>query len=440
MPKKILRDVISSTRQRSKIERPNLFEKRQVDNSAMPKKTRRKSFNHNVKAKEFNSLSSARFAIWGIAICALVFFLFVLLSFFSATVIKIVPVQKNVTVSGPFRAVKAAGDDVLSYNIVIQEHSTSTEVPATGEKKVHRKASGKIVIYNKYSSKPEELIKRTRFETEEGYEYRIDKPVIVPGTTVEDGNIVPGSIEVTVYADIPGDEYNIGLTEFTIPGLKGGPRFSKFYAESKTPMTGGFSGIVKIASTEDIKKAKIELENSLKETLLAQARAEVPDYFVLYDDAVFFSFGDPDVADTENSKKDIITVTASGVLHGVLFKDSELSKSIAENTIDSYTGDNISIDDLDKLEFTVVDRKSFDPATDTEINFTLFGSSEVVWDIDGIALARDLAGKDKTSFLDVRSNYPGIERFEAIVRPFWKKTFPKDPSDISIKIMPVESE
>jgi len=60
---------------------------------------------------------------------------------------------------------------------------------------------------------------------------------------IENGKTVPGSIEVTVYADEPLSKYNIGLTDFTVPGFKGAPQFETFYARSKTPMTGGFTGM-----------------------------------------------------------------------------------------------------------------------------------------------------------------------------------------------------
>ena len=35
-----------------------------------------------------------------------------------------------------------------------------------------------------------------------------------------DGKNIPGSVDVKVYANEPGEKYNIGLSDFTIPVLK----------------------------------------------------------------------------------------------------------------------------------------------------------------------------------------------------------------------------
>ena len=100
------------------------------------------------------------------------------------------------------------------------------------------------MIYNKYSAEAQIFVKDTRFETPEGKIYRIDRAVTVPGMKNSGGQTVAGSVEATVYADKSGSEYNIGFSDFTIPGLKGGLKYEKFYARSKTPMTGGMKGTV----------------------------------------------------------------------------------------------------------------------------------------------------------------------------------------------------
>jgi len=319
--------------------------------------------------------------------------------------------------------------DNLSFKLVVFENSLSKEIPATVEKELNRKASGNIVIYNTYSSKSQKLVKRTRFETPDGKIYRIDKPVIVPGTTVQEGEIIPGSIEVTVYADIPGENYNIELTDFTIPGFKGDPRFEKFYARSETPMNGGFSGVVKTASLEEIKYAREELQNSLKETLLSQT--QIPGDFILYDDAVFFMF---DVSDTDTeTTKNFVKITENGKLYGVIFNKGELSNYIAKNTTASYDGSDVTVQELEDLKFSLSNDSNFNPVEDEKIDFSLSGEATIVWKIDGVELATLLAGKDKQDFLSIIGEYPNIQTFEAVIRPFWKKTFPENSEDITVR-------
>ena len=77
-------------------------------------------------------------------------------------------------------------------------------MPTTGEEAVEVKASGKIMVYNNFSSEPQRLIIRTRFETKEGLIYRIPESIVVPGKTVKMGWETPGSKEIGVFADEPG--------------------------------------------------------------------------------------------------------------------------------------------------------------------------------------------------------------------------------------------
>lgn len=446
MPKRILQDVVTSRRSGKKVkvhrsDATNNNKKRPSMDVRMPSAAHeREHINTQTGGRFSGGFGSgfSRFAIWGVAAGAVIFLLFVLLSFFSGTVVKVVPLQKNITVSGNFFAQKNAEEGVLPFKLIVLEDSLPGEVPTSKEKEVERKASGDIVIFNTYSSKSQKLIKRTRFETSDGKIYRINKSVIVPGTTVQNGKIVPGSALVTVYANIPGEEYNIGLTDFTIPGFKGDPRFDKFYARSKTPMENGFSGTVRTASPEDIAKVEEELQNSLKETLLAQARSNTPGDFILYDDAVFFSF--EDLSDLTYSTKNSIDITEKGSLYGVLLNKNELSKNIATNLIATYDGSDVFALGLEELQFVVNDREKFDSAEDTDLSFTLAGPLTIVWEVDETALARDLAGTSKADFLNTIGGYSNIQKAEATIKPFWKKVFPENAEDITIrKIEPTSS-
>ena len=88
---------------------------------------------------------------------------------------------------------------------------------------------------------------------------------------IEEGEIVPSSIDVEVVADEPGKEYNIGPTTFSIPGFKGSPKYEGFYGKSTKPMTGGLIHQGKVVSEEDVARAETEL----KEALLEEAQEEL---------------------------------------------------------------------------------------------------------------------------------------------------------------------
>ncbi|MSR71697.1 MAG: hypothetical protein EXS50_03530 [Candidatus Taylorbacteria bacterium] len=65
------------------------------------------------------------------------------------------------------------------------------------------------------------------------YIYKIDSAVIVPGYSTKAGEIVAGSTTTTVTAEKAGTDYNIPLSDFTIPGFKGDPKFTNIFARNE---------------------------------------------------------------------------------------------------------------------------------------------------------------------------------------------------------------
>ena len=171
------------------------------------------------------------------------------MSYFGTARVIITPRQEVISVSGVFTAVRGQNDGAkLAFETMTVSKEVSEEIPANVEREVAERAEGAIIVYNAYSAAPQRLIKNTRFTTEDGKIFRAKDSVVVPGTTIENGKVIPGSVEALVVADEPGEAYNMGLSDFTIPGFKGDPRYDKFYARGKTEMTGGFSGTKKFPS------------------------------------------------------------------------------------------------------------------------------------------------------------------------------------------------
>ena len=113
------------------------------------------------------------------------------------------------------------------------------KVNVEGEEEVENYASGFVTIHNNFDTNSQDLVATTRFESPEGYIFRIRDKVTVPG--MKDGQ--SGILKVKVYADEPGEDYNISSTRFTVPGFAGSPRFDDFYAVSDSSMEGGMVGV-----------------------------------------------------------------------------------------------------------------------------------------------------------------------------------------------------
>ena len=261
------------------------------------------------------------------------------------------------------------------------------------------------------------------------------EPVVVPGRKILNGEKIPGSVEVTVYADAPGEKYNVGLTDFTVPGFKGTPRYEAFYARSQTKMAGGFSGIVKTVSNEQLDKAKNELGTALRAKLLQKAHSQKPDNFILYNDAVFFSLDEDRARAIQTDvNKDEVDVVVSGTLHGLIFNEKILSQFLAKILIPSLGAqEEVGIKDLDSLTFAVSNKELFSPTEDTALSFVIQGSPQIVWQFNIEGLRMDTLGKSKAEFKEVLTMYGSIQKAEVVLRPFWKGAFPEDPKHIEIE-------
>jgi len=383
---------------------------------------------HDLSASARKS-SGRRIGLWLLLGALALVLLFIIGSYaFAGARIEVIPKEAIATIDTTFTAQK--DDPLLAFETMVIERDVSREITATGEEHVDIKASGKIVIYNNYSSAKQALIKNTRFETPEGLIYRIPESISVPGrTTASDGTITPGSIEVTVFADSAGEAYNIDLADFTIPGFKGDPRYSKFYARSKTPMTGGFSGTRKTVKPDELAAARDAMKQELRATLLSEAFSVKPEGFVLYSDAIFLSFTD---SEPVSGSGDTATVTEHGTLNAIIFDRSLLSRRIAELAIGSYAGEPVDVRTIEDLTFVLLNREALAPEALEEVSFAISGSADVVWTFEEEALKDDLAGKLKKGTDIVFSGYPSIAEARIVVRPFWKRYLPEDAEDIDI--------
>ncbi|MDD2935610.1 MAG: hypothetical protein PHX25_04045 [Candidatus Pacebacteria bacterium] len=368
----------------------------------------------------------ARWWLIVLGVVAILGFLFS--AILSGAEIVIYPKQERVNFQLDLTAIKEGVQTEIngvSFKTVAITSEGSKVTKNFTEKQVAKKASGDIVIFNEYDSAPQRLVINTRFESPDGLIYRIPKSITVPGRKISsDGKVTPGSIQVTVYADAPGEEYNIGLSDFTIPGFKGTDRFSKFYARSKTPMSGGFSGMMKVVADAELEGMTKEIKTNLEKDLKTQIYSQIPEGFVLYDEGIFFDF------ESQNNVEegDSVKVVQKGTLTAVIFDKNILSNFIAENVIDNLDDGTVEIVNIEDLKFTLPERIS---GGDT-LEFSLEGDAHFAWAFDENKLKTDLAGKPKKQIESILSQYDGIDNIEVILRPFWKRSLPSSVEKIKI--------
>lgn len=379
-----------------------------------------------------------RYALWAAGVVVFSIFLFFLFSLlWSGAKVVVMPKTVDVSVNGTFMAKKNADAASMPFELMTVVRETTKNVPAQGTETVSVPAKGQIIVYNDYSGAAQRLITNTRFETPGGFVYRIHEAITIPGQTKTGGKTVPGNVEVTVYADQPGEKYNIGLTDFTIPGFKGdSARYQKFYARSKTPMSGGFSGTRPKILDSDISAAQAAMEAELSAGLKADAEGQVPDGYLLYPDGQFISFESLPSTIAEGSSS--ATLKERGTLYGALFAKDKLARfAVAAGHAVVYEGVPVTLSAPEELAFSVVNKSNAKPWNDGQFAFTLNGLTKAVWGFDENQFKNDLSGKTKAALQTVLSGYPGIDSATVSIRPFWKNVFPDNPEKISVETAPV---
>lgn len=343
-------------------------------------------------------------------IIAIVLGKIILINFSSAT-IKISPHQEFINIDSQFKT---------AFEIMQFEYEDTQTYQATGTSSEGQKAKGEIVVYNN-SSSPQKLINQTRFQTLDGKIYKIQEPIIVPSN---------GSVETTVYADKPGPEYNIGLSDFTIPGLKSSPRYEKVYGRSKTEMSGGSAGTVLFVSEDDINDARENLKKKIEDYLKEIISKQKPGDYLLYKKAIKMDFYDdpanPQTGDIVSDKTFVFK--EKGKLTGFLIKKDDLSMVLVNKYIPKEKN-NAEAVNLEDLEFELLLRNS----SDTEIVFSLRGRLNFVWNIDADSLIKELM--NEKNYNSVFNKYPRIERAEIIFKPFWWRFMPRNESRINVEVV-----
>lgn len=344
--------------------------------------------------------------------------------------VQVEPRVEAVNVDTQLSAVKGGKEGKLHFQVMELDGTDSVSVPATGKEKVEKKASGTVVLYNAYSTKPQKLVATTRLQATGGKVFRLPVAVTIPGSTTEKGVIVPGSIEVRVDADAVGPEYNIGLVDFTIPGFEGSPKYTKIYGRSKTTMTGGFSATVNVAPPEVVAAARLDLEKRLTSRLKAEVVKDIPAGFIGSQDLVAASF-EATTDPASGTSTDMVIVGKSSVV-GIMIDSAEFASQIAASSVKDYTGESVEIPDISSLTFSFPDGAP-DFANLETVDFHIGGNAKIVWLFDEEQLKAKLAGKSPADYPLVFSDFPMVRSLLANMSFPWVGRIPLDTSRITLE-------
>jgi hypothetical protein len=378
--------------------------------------------------------SRPRYFLWFIALVSAVFCFFAISLVFAKATVLVNPKTENVTLNENLSATKDSDASGLSFDLVVIPGEETETVPATGEKNVSTSATGTVVIFNSYSTSPQTLSVDTKLLGSNGETYKTQTKTVVPGMSKSG---TPGEIQVGIYAVAPGEAYNSGPLDFTIMGFKGTAKYSKFIvrSESGKQISGGFVGQAPDVSAADMAVALSSLKNTLQTSLQMKAMAQIPDGYILFKDAVFINTDDSDVSSAYNPDN-TATITLAGTLYGVILNEQALTTKIAQDNIENYDESDVYIPDIKNLIFALspatTDGSTLSNAQN--INFSLTGPAQIVWNVDVDKFTSDLLGKPKKDFTQILSQYPNIDSATLTITPIWKMSIPDQNKNVKVVV------
>lgn len=313
-----------------------------------------------------------------------------------------------------------------------QTRNVTQLFPASGTQNVSEKASGRINIYNAYSSEKQTLVKTTRFVTEDGRVYRLTDQVIVPGAEIKDGKIIPASIQAAVVADQPGAEYNRTKTErMNIPGFKGTPKYAGFYGEV-VAIEGGLVGQKRVPTAQDITTAKEKTSEILQSSLRAAISSGEPQGFTILPGATEIEITKLTAGSTTDENGNF-SIFGEARFRGIGFRDSLLKEylsGIATQPTSSIPNAPLELEDL-KLNFATSTKPDFIKGSAT---FGLEATGTLRPTFKTEEIKESLAGKSIEDAKKILADLPGLVEATASVWPFWISTMPSDPAKITIEL------
>jgi hypothetical protein len=308
---------------------------------------------------------------------------------------------------------------------LLSEETVSQEFFSSGSKEKESKAEGVITVYNNYHL-DQTLVQKTRFwcfiKGDELREFKTKEKVIIPSGE---------HLDVEVVASLPGEEYNIPPCTFSVPGLKGSPRYTAVYGESSSPMTGGEITKVSQVTAEDLSRAKEVLTKEAFE----KSKKSLED-LISSDDYIaveggtrqkIIESGSP-AEPGEELEKFLYKVKAQ--TKALVLKNSELEK-FAKEYILSHISEGREIQEKSlKVEYSSpeVDLEKGKFALNLKMTVNVYSS------IDKDSLKEQVKGNKLEQVKQLFEGYPEIEKVQVRFWPFWVTKAPQDTKRIDIKL------
>lgn len=293
---------------------------------------------------------------------------------------------------------------------------------------VSARATGRLTVYNGYSSAPQTLVQNTRFESPDKKIFRLERPVTVPGAKVEGGKVTPSSIEVSVIAEEAGESYNLPASSgWRIPGFAGRPQYEGFYAETKEGIKGGFIGERAKPSAAELANARTELIKALTDALESQFLIILSDRFTALPGSRRITLASEEMSmDPEDSH--LFHFFGEAVMKQIVFEEPTLKEALIAKASVAFPSE------LSVKEFDYTIGTSTPDFTKNTLAFSVTGNGVFTEPFDESAFRVAMAGKHEDELKAAVFAIPGVETASVSLSPFFVRSVPKNVEKIEVII------
>lgn len=321
----------------------------------------------------------------------------------------------------------SASEKKLPGQLLSDKAEVSKDFVATGQKQVAQKARSSLTIYNNYGSDPQTFVATTRFQSSNGLIFRTPRLIIVPGAKLVAGKLTPGSIEVAVIADKPGPEYNINPDRFSIPGLKGSPKYNGFYAQSEKKFSGGMIGLSKVVTEKDFTEAKENVAKEALEKAQQNLKTKLNQLKIIEPvETQIVSLQSTAEAD-EAAEGFAIKATAEAKTIGFLEKDlQELIRKFISKDQEMILLTNALVLNYKNAKI------DWEKKT---LTFSVGVQGEAAAKVDEEKIVSNLLGMKQAKIKEYLLGIKEIESAKILLSPFWIRMVPKDRGKVKLQLI-----
>ncbi|RJQ14073.1 hypothetical protein C4553_01970 [Candidatus Parcubacteria bacterium] len=309
------------------------------------------------------------------------------------------------------------------------EREVSAVLPSSGRQFVEESARGIIQVFNAYSSSPQTLVANTRFLSPDGKIFRLTKQIVVPGAKVEEGKIIPNSIDAEVVAEGTGESYNIGPTTFSIPGFQGSPKFNGFYGKSNSPIGGGFTGEVSVVTEEDLNRARQQLEQRVFDILEQEWQTRIPSDLKVIAEAKVKKVEEFRSPLKAGSRAQNFEAVVKGSLSLMAFREKDLEQVVGDRLAVKLTQATF----IENTEGFMYSEPLLDASKQT-FSASVETKATIASRVEVDKLAKKVLGQDESEIRSILASESGIERAKITLWPFWSGKAPSDLDKIKVEV------